>query len=452
MHEECGVFALYGDGKIENPAEYAYLAMFAMQHRGQQSSGIAVSNDGVIDCTKGMGLASEVFDDDKLSRLGGQNVVAHVNYSPKDANIQSAQPIVMRYGKGRLCVANNGSLVNAKELRNLLALNGAMFRSNSDAELIAQIIAKERMFSHSIEEAVRNTCENIKGAYSMVVMSPNKIVAVRDPHGFRPLVLGKTPEGCCVVASETCALNAIGAEFVRDIEPGEIVVIDSDGANTYYKYEGCKKSICIFEYIYFARPDSVMDGVSIHAARDTAGRLLAKQHPVEADIVIGVPDSGLDAAIGYSRESGIEFGMGFVRNNYIGRTFIKPTQEQRASSVSIKLNVLAENIKGKRVVMVDDSIVRGTTCADIIRLLKNAGAKEVHVRISSPTIHYTCPYGTDIPTREELTSNLHSVDELCELIGADSLGFLNKNSLGDIIGACDKCYCDACFTGSYPVE
>ena len=452
MHEECGVFALYGDGKIENPAEYAYLAMFAMQHRGQQSSGIAVSNDGVIDCVKGMGLASEVFDDEKLAKLGGQNVVAHVNYSAKDSNIHSAQPVVMRYGKGRLCVANNGSLVNAKELRNLLAQNGAMFRSNCDAELIAQIIAKERMFSHSIEEAVRNTCENIKGAYSMVVMSPNKIVAVRDPHGFRPLVLGKTPEGCYVLASETCALNAIGAEFVRDIEPGEIVVIDGNGANTYYKHEGCKKSICIFEYIYFARPDSVMDGVSIHAARDTAGRLLAKQHPVEADIVIGVPDSGLDAAIGYSRESGIEFGMGFVRNNYIGRTFIKPTQEQRASSVSIKLNVLAENIKGKRVVMVDDSIVRGTTCADIIRLLKNAGAKEVHVRISSPTIHYTCPYGTDIPTREELTSNHHTVDELCELIGADSLGFLSKDSLGDIIGAFDKCYCDACFTGDYPVK
>ena len=452
MHEECGVFALYGDGKIENPAEYAYLAMFAMQHRGQQSSGIAVSNDGVIDCIKGMGLASEVFDDEKLSKLGGQNVMAHVNYSAKDANVLSAQPIVMRYGKGRLCVANNGSLVNAKELRNLLAQNGAMFRSNSDAELIAQIIAKERMFSHSIEEAVRITCENIKGAYSMVVMSPNKIVAVRDPHGFRPLALGKTAEGCYVVVSETCALNAIGADFVRDIEPGEILVIDGNGANTYYKHGGCKKSICIFEYIYFARPDSVMDGVSIHAARDRAGRLLARQHPVEADIVIGVPDSGLDAAIGYSRESGIEFGMGFVRNNYIGRTFIKPTQEQRASSVSIKLNVLAENIKGKRVVMVDDSIVRGTTCADIIRLLKNAGAKEVHVRISSPTIHYTCPYGMDIPTREELTSNKHSVQELCELIGADSLGFLSKDSLGEIIGVCDKCYCDACFTGDYPVE
>lgn len=453
MHEECGVFALYGNGLIENPAEYAYLALYALQHRGQQSCGIAVSNGGVIEAVKGMGLVSEVFTEDVLASLGGQNVAAHVLYSDKSANdVQAAQPIVMRYGKGRLCVAHNGSLVNSHELRNLLAQNGAMFRSNSDAELIAQIVAKERMFSPSIEEAVKLTCENIKGSYAMVVMSPNKIVGARDPHGIRPLVVGKMPEGCYVMASETCALNAIGAEFVRDVEPGEIVIIDEDGFRSFYKPEGCKKKICIFEYIYFARPDSIMDGVSIHESRVRAGRLLARQHPVEADMVIGVPDSGLDAATGYARESGIPFGMGFVRNNYVGRTFIKPTQEQRASSVGIKLNVLAETVKGKRIVMVDDSIVRGTTCADIIRLLKNAGATEVHVRICSPTLHYPCYYGTDIPTREELTSNRHSVEELCKIIGADSLGFLDVNSLGELIGSCDKCYCDACFTGDYPVE
>lgn len=453
MHEECGVFALYGNGLIENPAEYAYLALYALQHRGQQSCGIAVSNGGVIEAVKGMGLVSEVFTEDVLASLGGQNVAAHVLYSDKSANdVQAAQPIVMRYGKGRLCVAHNGSLVNSHELRNLLAQNGAMFRSNSDAELIAQIVAKERMFSPSIEEAVKLTCENIKGSYAMVVMSPNKIIGARDPHGIRPLVVGKMPEGCYVMASETCALNAIGAEFVRDVEPGEIVIIDEDGFRSFYKPEGCKKKICIFEYIYFARPDSIMDGVSIHESRVRAGRLLARQHPVEADMVIGVPDSGLDAATGYARESGIPFGMGFVRNNYVGRTFIKPTQEQRASSVGIKLNVLAETVKGKRIVMVDDSIVRGTTCADIIRLLKNAGATEVHVRICSPTLHYPCYYGTDIPTREELTSNRHSVEELCKIIGADSLGFLDVNSLGELIGSCDKCYCDACFTGDYPVE
>lgn len=453
MHEECGVFALYGNGLIENPAEYAYLALYALQHRGQQSCGIAVSNGGVIEAIKGMGLVSEVFTEDVLASLGGQNVAAHVLYSDKSANdVQAAQPIVMRYGKGRLCVAHNGSLVNSHELRNLLAQNGAMFRSNSDAELIAQIVAKERMFSPSIEEAVKLTCENIKGSYAMVIMSPNKIVGARDPHGIRPLVVGKMPEGCYVIASETCALNAIGAEFVRDVEPGEIVIIDEDGFRSFYKPEGCEKKICIFEYIYFARPDSVMDGVSIHDSRVRAGRLLARQHPVEADMVIGVPDSGLDAATGYARESGIPFGMGFVRNNYVGRTFIKPTQEQRASSVGIKLNVLAETVKGKRIVMVDDSIVRGTTCADIIRLLKNAGATEVHVRICSPTLHYPCYYGTDIPTREELTSNHHSVEELCKIIGADSLGFLDVNSLGELIGSCEKCYCDACFTGDYPVE
>ena len=453
MHEECGVFALYGNGFVEDPAEYAYLALYAMQHRGQQSCGIAVSNSGVIECTKGMGLAADVFDEDKLAKLKGENVIAHALYSTaKASNIQGAQPFVMRYGKGRLALAHNGSLVNSDELRSELSKTGAMFRSNSDAEIMAQLIAKERLFSHSVEEAVKIAVSKLRGAFSFVVMSPRKIVAVRDPFGFRPLTVGITKEGCYVVVSETCALNALGAEFVRDVNPGEIIVIDGDGMRTYYQEENCKRRICIFEYIYFARPDSVMDGVSIHGSRIQAGRLLARQHPVDADIVIGVPDSGLDAAIGYARESGIEYGMGFVRNNYVGRTFIKPTQEQRASSVGIKLNVLSETVKGKKVVMVDDSIVRGTTCADIVKLLKNAGAKEVHVRISSPTLHYPCLYGTDIPTREELTSNRHSVEELCEIIGADSLGFLNRETLGELIGACEKTYCDACFTGDYPIE
>ncbi len=453
MHEECGVFALYGNGFVEDPAEYAYLALYAMQHRGQQSCGIAVSNSGVIECIKGMGLAADVFDEDKLAKLKGENVIAHALYSTaKASNIQGAQPFVMRYGKGRLALAHNGSLVNSDELRSELSKTGAMFRSNSDAEIMAQLIAKERLFSHSVEEAVKIAVSKLRGAFSFVVMSPRKIVAVRDPFGFRPLTVGITKEGCYVVVSETCALNALGAEFVRDVNPGEIIVIDGDGMRTYYQEENCKRRICIFEYIYFARPDSVMDGVSIHGSRIQAGRLLARQHPVDADIVIGVPDSGLDAAIGYARESGIEYGMGFVRNNYVGRTFIKPTQEQRASSVGIKLNVLSETVKDKKVVMVDDSIVRGTTCADIVKLLKNAGAKEVHVRISSPTLHYPCLYGTDIPTREELTSNRHSVEELCEIIGADSLGFLNRETLGELIGTCEKTYCDACFTGDYPIK
>lgn len=453
MHEECGVFALCGNEQSGNPAQCAYLALFAMQHRGQQSCGIAVSDMGVIKCEKGMGLVGDVFSPEKIASLSGQSAIGHVLYSAAgSSNIESAQPFVMRYAKGRLALAHNGAIINTDELRRELAEKGAMFRSNSDTELIAQLVARERVFSDSIEEAVKKATERLKGAYSFVVMSPRKIIAARDPFGFRPLSISLTESGCYVVVSETCALGAIGADFVRDIEPGEIVTIDADGLHSYCKKENCSRRICIFEYIYFARPDSVMDGVSIHESRLNAGALLARQHPVDADIVIGVPDSGLDAAVGYARESGIEYGMGFVRNNYVGRTFIKPTQEQRATSVGIKLNVLAQTVRGKRVVMVDDSIVRGTTCADIIRLLKKAGAKEVHVRICSPTIHYPCLYGTDIPTREELTSNYHSVDELCGIIGADTLGFLERDSLGELINACGKTYCDACFTGDYPTQ
>ncbi|MBQ5825561.1 MAG: amidophosphoribosyltransferase, partial [Clostridia bacterium] len=292
MHEECGVFALYGNGFIEDPAEYAYLALYAMQHRGQQSCGIAVSNSGVIECTKGMGLAADVFDEDKLAKLKGENVIAHALYSTaKASNIQGAQPFVMRYGKGRLALAHNGSLVNADELRSELSKTGAMFRSNSDAEIMAQLIAKERLFSHSVEEAVRIAVEKLRGAFSFVVMSPRKIVAVRDPFGFRPLSVGITKEGCYVVVSETCALNALGADFVRDVNPGEIVVIDGDGMRTYYQKENCKRRICIFEYIYFARLDSTIDGINVYDARIHAGEALAASYPVEADLVSGVPDS-----------------------------------------------------------------------------------------------------------------------------------------------------------------
>lgn len=456
MHEECGVFALLGNGAVKSPAEIAYIAMFAMQHRGQESCGIAVSDMGVISCEKGMGLVGDVFTSEKLASLKGQNVIAHVRYSGRGYSSEvHTQPMVMRYAKGRLALSFNGSLTNSKELHDELAEKGAMFRSGSDPEIIAQLIARERSFSGSIEEAVKKACEKLRGCYSMVVLSPRKIIAVRDPYGFRPLSIGLTQEGSYCVVSETCALGPIGADHVRDVAPGEVVVLDSNGLTSYYQKENCERKICIFEYIYFARPDSVMDGVSIHGSRVTAGRLLARTHPVEADLVIGVPDSGLDAAVGYARESGIEYGYGFVRNPYVGRTFIKPTQKQRANSVSIKLNVLKSSVEGKRIVMVDDSIVRGTTCADIIKLLKAAGAKEVHVRICSPTIHYPCLYGTDIPTREELTSNHNTVDQLRELIGADTLGFLPVECLGELInegGSDVKTYCDACFTGNYPTK
>ena len=454
MREECGVFALLGNGEVKRPAEAACLAMFALQHRGQESCGVAISDMGVITCEKGMGLAGEVFTPEKVASMRGQNVIAHVRYSGRGfSSEENTQPLVMRYAKGRLAIALNGALTNSEELKKELAEKGAMFRSGGDPEIIAQLIARERLFCGSIEEAVKRACDMLRGCYSFVVMSPRKIIAARDPHGFRPLCAGLTSEGSYCIASESCALPPIGADFVRDIMPGEIAVLDGEGLSTYYRNESCGRKICIFEYVYFARPDSVIDGISIHASRVTAGRLLARQHPVEADLVIGVPDSGLDAAVGYARESGIEYGYGFVRNPYVGRTFIKPTQDQRANAVNIKLNVLKSTVAGKRIVMVDDSIVRGTTSADIIKLLKQAGAAEVHVRICSPTIHHPCLYGTDIPTREELTSNHNTVEQLCRLIGADSLGFLAIDSLAELIdegGSGVKTYCDACFTGNYP--
>ena len=455
LHEECGVFGIYGDADID-PARAVYLGLYALQHRGQQSCGIAVSDMGVIDYHKDLGLVGEVFNEDNLSKLKGQIAMGHVRYTNAgEAGVENSQPIVLRYAKGRLAIAQNGAIVNAKEIRESLAESGAMFQTNSDCELLAQVIAKHRTKTNSIEEAIVSAMPTIKGAYCMLLMSPRKLVAARDPLGMRPLVIGKL-HNSFIVASETCALDAVGAQFIRDVEPGEVVVIDGWGIHsikTNCPNNLCKRKLCIFEYIYFARPDSVIDGVEVHSSRMKAGELLAKQHPVDADIVIPVPDSGIDAALGYAKESGIQYGVGFVRNNYVGRTFIKPKQSQRRQSIDIKLTAMSQAVKGKRVIMVDDSIVRGSTSANIIRLLKAAGATEVHVRISSPTIHWPCYYGTDIPTREELTSNHNTVDQLCKLIGADSLGFLDKDSLGELVNAPEgcKCYCDACFTGDYPI-
>ncbi|MBQ2775736.1 MAG: amidophosphoribosyltransferase [Clostridia bacterium] len=454
FHEECGVFGIYGDTDIE-PARAVYLGLYALQHRGQESCGIAVSDMGVIDFHKDMGLVGEVFDEASLNKLKGQIAIGHVRYSTTgNAMAENSQPTVLRYAKGRLAIAHNGSIVNAKEIRDSLAESGAMFQTTADSELIAQVIAKHRTKTDSIEDALVSAMPSIKGAYCVLLMSPRKLIAARDPMGFRPLVIGKL-RNSYVVASETCALDAIQAEFVRDVAPGEVIVIDSWGLHsikTNCPNDDSTRRTCIFEYIYFARPDSVIDGINVHASRLKAGELLAKQHPVDADIVIPVPDSGIDAAIGYARGSGIPYGVGFVRNNYVGRTFIKPSQQMRRESIDIKLTAMSQSVKGKRVIMVDDSIVRGSTSANIIRLLKKAGATEVHVRISSPTLHWPCYYGTDIPTREELTSNHNTVEQLCELIGADSLGFLDKNSLGELVNAKCKNYCDACFTGDYPVK
>ncbi len=451
LHEECGVFGIFGGHEIP-PAQAVYYGLYALQHRGQESCGIAVNDQGVLSVHRAMGLVSEVFDDSTLRAFPGQAAIGHVLYSTAGGSlVQNCQPLLMRYAKGRLAIAHNGNLTNAETVRKELAKGGAIFRTTIDSEVIAHVIAQERLTSGSIEQAVVRMMSRIRGAYSLLVMSPRKLVAARDPFGFRPLVIGRLGDAY-VIASETCALDAVNAQFLRDVEPGEVIVVDTAGLHSIRAHCGeHSQRLCVFEYIYFARPDSTLDGVRVHAARLRAGALLAREHPVKADLVTGVPDSGLDAAIGYARESGIPFELCFVRNNYVGRTFIKPEQSEREASIHIKLNVLRQAVAGKRLIMVDDSIVRGSTSANIIRALKQAGAKEVHVRISSPPLHWPCYFGTDIPTREELTSNHHTVEELCKVIGADSLGFLSCASLYPLVGTQERTFCDACFTGEYPI-
>lgn len=454
LHEECGVFGAYDlDG--EDVASTIYYGLFALQHRGQESCGIAVSDTegpkGKVLCTKGMGLVNEVFDSEKLEQLQGNIGVGHVRYSTAGAsNSHNVQPLVLNYVKGILMLAHNGNLVNAPELREELAHTGAIFQTTIDTEMIAYLIARERLNTATVEDAVKNAMRKLKGAYSLVISSPRKLIGARDPFGFRPLVIGKR-DNTYMLASETCALDAVGAEFVRDVKPGEIVMLDKDGIASDESLCTQKPARCIFEYIYFARPDSYVDGVSVYNSRIMAGKILAQMHPAEADIVIGVPDSGNAAAMGFALQSNIPYGVGFIKNSYVGRTFIKPKQSARESSVNIKLNVLKEVVRGKRVVMVDDSIVRGTTSGLIVKMLKDAGAVEVHVRISSPPFLYPCYFGTDVPSCDQLIAHEHTVDQICEMIGADSLGYLDGERLPELIGG-ETGYCDACFSGNYPVE
>lgn len=454
LHEECGVFGIYDlDGG--DIASSIYYGLFALQHRGQESCGIAVSDTrgpkGRVQSVKGMGLVNEVFHPENLSGLKGDIGVGHVRYSTAGASCnENTQPLVLNYVKGTLALAHNGNLTNAPELRHELEYTGAIFQTTIDSEVIAYHIARERLNTPDVESAVKNAMLKIKGAYSLIVMSPRKLIGARDPFGFRPLVIGKR-DNSYILASETCALDAISAEFVRDVEPGEIVTISKDGIKSDKSLQIKKTAKCIFEYIYFARPDSYVDGVSVYNSRIMAGKILAQTHPCEADIVLGVPDSGNAAAMGFALESGIPYGMGFIKNSYVGRTFIKPKQSVRESAVKIKLNVLKEVVKGKRVVMVDDSIVRGTTSERIVRMLKNAGATEVHVRISSPPFLFPCYFGTDVPSSDQLIAHKLSINEICKMLGADSLGYLDVNRLAELIDG-DTGYCDACFTGNYPVE
>ncbi|MDO4633069.1 MAG: amidophosphoribosyltransferase [Eubacteriales bacterium] len=453
IREECGVFGIWGNGS-EDAAHTIYQGLLALQHRGQESAGIVVCDTkgpiGNITCRKEMGLVSEIFHRENLEQLHGNIGIGHVRYSTTGGSEKAnAQPIVLNYLKGTLALAHNGNIINAAELREELQQDGAVFNGTSDSETVAYKIAKCRVRCSSIEEAVIETARQIRGGYALLILSPRKLIAVRDPFGIKPLCVGKLGESY-LLASESCAIESVGGTVLRDVEPGEVLAITKEGMQVVDHLQAPCRAHCIFEYIYFARVDSRMDGISVYDARIRGGRALARRYPVEADVVTGVPDSGLVAAVGYARESGIPFELAFHKNSYIGRTFIKPTQEERVSSVQAKLNVLASVVRGKRVVLIDDSIVRGTTIANLIRMMRKSGAKEVHVRISSPPFLYPCYYGTDVPDNSQLIANHLSTEEICRQIGADSLGYMKIEDFSCMTG--DLPLCRACFDNHYPVK
>ena len=453
IKEECGIFGVYSK-KPEKLAYMTCVGLSALQHRGEESCGIAINTDGVISYHKNQGLVSDVFTNEVLDKLPEGNMsIGHVRYSTKaTSNKENAQPIVIRHKKGNLAVAHNGNVTNAMELKQELEDNGAIFTTTSDTEVICHIIVKERLKSKSAEEAIANTMKVLKGAYSLVIMTPQKLIACRDPQGFRPLCMGKLGDDI-IFASESCALDICGAEFIRDIKPGEIVVV-KDGKITSIEYDTKeKKGMCVFEYIYFARPDSILEGMSVHEFREKTGRWLARQNPVDADIVAAVPDSGVDAALGYSKESKIPYDLVFTKSKYIGRTFIQNTQNKRKKLVALKLNPLKNTIKGKKIVLIDDSIVRGTTLIGIIKTLRKAGAKEIHLRISSPEFIDVCYFGTDIDSKENLIATGRTVEEIRKIIGADTLEYLSIENLKEITKECNmEDFCMGCFTGKYPIE
>ena len=451
-HEECGVFGVFSP-EPTNVAAMAYYALYALQHRGQESCGITVNDDGVFSSHKDLGLVNDVFSREVLSRFPeGKIAIGHVRYGTTGATSRrNCQPLAINHQKGQMALAHNGNLSNADLLRDKLERAGAIFHTTIDTEIIAYLITQARLKVRSIEEAVSQAKNRLEGAYSLCLMSSTKLIAVRDPQGFRPLCYGRMPDGTWVVASESCALSAVGAELERDLLPGEILVFTKDGMTSRVEHCHTKpRKSCVFEYIYFARPDSIIDGVSIHAARTRAGEILAACHPVDADVVIGVPDSGLDAALGYSRASGIPYGIGLIKNKYIGRTFIAPGQENRVDKVRIKLNPIDETVRGKRVVLIDDSIVRGTTSKRITDLIRKAGAKEIHLRISAPPFLHPCYYGTDIDSSDKLVAAHHTLEEITQIVGADTLGYLPIGSLPTLAG--DIPCCDACFSGDYPTS
>ncbi|MCX7655340.1 MAG: amidophosphoribosyltransferase [Treponemataceae bacterium] len=448
LREECGVFGVYTSNPEINVVPLVYYGLFSLQHRGQESAGIAVAGNGTIEARKGMGLVGDVFDSTTLAQLSGPVAIGHVRYSTAGSStIENAQPFVSRFKLGSIAVAHNGNLTNADVVRELLEDAGVGFVSSSDSEVIINLIAKN--YKKGLEKALTDTIQFIKGSYALVVLTEKALVGARDPHGIRPLCLGKIEKGW-ILASESCAIDAVGGEFVRDIEPGEIVIIDEHGVLSFRYGEKTARAVCAFEYIYFARPDSRIDGIDVYQSRIRAGEILGRESAVVADLVIGVPDSGIPAAIGYGRATGTPFGLGIVKSKYVGRTFIAPSQDERERAVSVKLNVIKSEVEGKRVVIIDDSIVRGTTSRRLVGLLRKAGAKEVHFRVCSPPVRFPCYFGIDTPHRKELIGNVNNIRTICETIGADSLAFLSTEGLLEALNH-QGGYCLGCFTGEYPL-
>lgn len=452
LHDECGVFGIFAADESVNIVEETYLSLYALQHRGQAGAGIAVSNNGNITYYKDFGMIPEALHEKELSRLGnGQIAIGHVKYSAGgQVNHENLAPLVMRYIKGQLALCMNGALTNYSKLREDLQHGAAMFQSYGDTEIIAYLVARARIKAASIEEAVEIAVSSMKGAYSVVLMAPNKLIGVRDPMGIRPLCLGKIGKSYAV-ASESCVFDSMGGEFIRDVRPGEMIVIDKNGIKSYDKNCGGKSALCLFEYVYFSRPDSVVDGVSVNFARQQAGRELAKLYPVDADIVCGVPDCGIESAIGYSMESGIPYAPGIIKNKYIGRAF-NDRKKNSEYLMRIKLNALKSNVDGKRVIVIDDSVLKGKTSRHIVELLRNAGAKEVHMRVASPPFISPCYLNTDTTQKDDLIASNMSIEQMCEYMGADSLGFLSLESMKEIVKGSNISFCDACFTGNYPLE
>jgi amidophosphoribosyltransferase len=448
LHEECGVFGIFLENPERNAVPLVYYGLLSLQHRGQESAGIAAARDRAIDYRKGMGLVSQVFTPEVLGQLNGSQALGHARYSTMGSSIlENAQPFVSRFKLGSIAVAHNGTLTNADVVRELLEDAGIGFTSSSASEVIVNLIAKN--YKKGLEKALTDTIQFIKGSYALVVLTDEVLVGARDPNGIRPLCLGKL-DGGWILSSESCAIDAVGGEFVRDIEPGEVVIISRKQVLSFSFSEKTRRAVCAFEYVYFARPDSVIDGVDVYGARIRAGEILGRESAVVADLVIGVPDSGIPAAIGYGRATGTPYGLGIVKSKYVGRTFISPNQIQREKAVLVKHNVIASEVKDKRVVIIDDSIVRGTTSRRLVAILKAAGAKEVHIRVCSPPVRCPCYFGIDTPHRKDLISNGNSVSELCRSLGADSLAFISVDGLLEAIDGKIGC-CLGCFTGEYPI-